>query len=101
MSESTMTTDEWGNKVWISSRGQFHRIGGPAIEYPDGYKAWLINGKRHRLNGPAIEHSDGSKTWCINGELLGINDEGFWELWDLLTPEQKQDPILLSYLPTL
>ena len=70
-------------------------------ECENGTKIWFVNGKRHRLNGPAIEHSDGSKTWCINGELLGINDEGFWELWDLLTPEQKQDPILLSYLPTL
>jgi len=26
--------------------GKLHRIDGPAIEYPSGYKAWYINDKQ-------------------------------------------------------
>lgn len=26
---------------------QFHRLDGPALETPSGYKAWYINGKRY------------------------------------------------------
>jgi hypothetical protein len=71
-----MTITKRGDKYWTNLKGQFHRKDGPAIEDPDG-----------------------TKSCCVNGELLGFNDEGFWALWDMLTPEQKQDPVLLSYLP--
>jgi hypothetical protein len=94
-----MTTDQYGNKYCRNSKGQFHRIDGPAIEGLDGFKAWYVNGKRHRVNGPAIEYPNDSKSWYINGKWLGSNDTGFWNLWDTLTPEQKGDPALLSYLP--
>ena len=77
MSESVMETDEFGNKFWKNSEGQIHRTDGPAIVWPDG-----------------------DTSWYVNGECLGRNDKGFWNLWDTLAPEQKQDPTLLSYLPT-
>lgn len=76
MSESTMTIDFLGNKFWRNSLGQYHRTDGPAVEWEDGYKAWYVDGER-----------------------LGYGNEGFWALWDTLTPKQKRDPTLLSYLP--
>ena len=99
MSDSTMTTNKWGSKFWRNSKGELHRLNGPACEHSNGYKVWYVNGKRHRINGPAIEHRSSDKYWYINGKGLGLNDKGFWALWDRLTPEQKQDPVLLSYLP--
>ena len=99
MSESAMTIDEFGNKNWKNSTGQYHRTNGPAIEYVRGNKSWYQNGKLHRLNGPAFEYADGFKAWWVNGKCLGFNDEGFWKLWDKLTPEQKQSSNLLEYLP--
>ena len=76
MSESTMSIGEWGNKYWKNSKGQLHRTDGPAVEFLDS-----------------------SKVWYVNDVFLGIDDKGFWKLWERLTPEQKKDPILLSYLP--
>ena len=99
MSDSVMTIATSGSKYWKNSKGEFHRTGGPAVEYLDGEKRWSVNGKFHRLDGPAVETPDGYKSWYVNDELLGKNDEGFWALWDRLTPEQKQDPVLLSHLP--
>ena len=99
MSESVMEIDKSGHKVWRNLEGQYHRTDGPAIEFLDGTKYWYVNGKLHRLDGPAVEYSDGDKWWYVNDECLAWNDEGFWTLWDTLTPVQKQDPVLLSYLP--
>ena len=36
-----------GSKFWYE-RGRFHRLSGPAIEYPGGYKYWWENGRRIR-----------------------------------------------------
>jgi hypothetical protein len=73
-----MTIDKCGNKFWRKLKDD-----------------WCL----HRINGPALELQNGYKSWYVNGEWLGDNDEGFWALWDTLTDEQKQDPVLLSYLP--
>jgi hypothetical protein len=91
---------EWvdGDKEWYAN-GERHRLNGPAIEFENGNKEWWLNGILHRINGPAVEWADGEKVWWVNDKLLGWNDKGFWALWDLLTPEQKKDPVLLSYLP--
>ena len=99
MSDSVMSIDNRGNKLWKNSKGQLHRTGGPAAELSNGDKEWVVNGKYHRLNGPAIMYADGTYYWYINGKCLGHDDKGFWKLWDRLTPEQKKDPVLLSYLP--
>jgi len=51
-----------------------HRVGGPAAEFTNGTKAWLINGKYHRVDGPAIEYDDGAKEWWVNGEHYDEED---------------------------
>jgi hypothetical protein len=122
MSESTMEIDEAGNKFWRNSSGKCHRTDGPAVEWSNGDKEWLVGGKFHRTGGPAIEWSDGDKQWYVNGnlhrtdgpaveylndckvwwvdgKLLGYDDSGFWALWDSLSDEVRANPTLLAYLP--
>ena len=48
-------------KEWRNSKGQLHRIKGPAVEYSDGTKYWCQNGLCHRLGGPAVELANGYK----------------------------------------
>ena len=62
-----------GYRAWWQN-GILHRGDGPAIESPDGYRAWWQNGKPHRVDGPAIEHADGSYGWYINGKGLTEDD---------------------------
>ena len=63
-----------GYKSWYIN-GERHREDGPAIEWP-GYKAWFINGTRHREDGPAIEFSNGHKAWYLNApEIVLTMDE--------------------------
>jgi hypothetical protein len=99
VSESTMTVDERGDKVWRNSSGHCHRTDGPAIEWSNGDKAWWVNGKYHRVDGPAIECVNGDKMWYVNGKCLGFNNQGFWALWERLTDKDRANPTLLSYLP--
>jgi len=56
-----------GNKYWLLN-GKRHRTDGPAIEYSNGNKYWYLNGKRHRTDGPACEYPDGYKSWYLNGK---------------------------------
>jgi hypothetical protein len=51
-------------RCWYKN-GLPHRIGGPAIEYFDGWKQWCVDGKIHRLDGPALEYGD-IKRWYID-----------------------------------
>lgn len=53
-----------GEKRWLQN-GKFHRIDGPALEYKDGTKFWYLNDKKHRIDGPAIELADGRKYWYV------------------------------------
>jgi hypothetical protein len=32
-----------GERRWFDSNGQFHRVDGPAIEWPDGYNWWYLH----------------------------------------------------------
>ena len=65
----TVEVDEHGRIRWYKEGTEIlHREDGPAVEFPDGYKAWYINGLRHRQDGPAIEHIGGTKEWFINGK---------------------------------
>ena len=34
--------------------------------YPDGTIYWLLNDQLHREDGPAIEYTDGSKGWLLH-----------------------------------
>ena len=45
-----------------------HREGGPAVQYSNGTKKWVIDGKLHREDGPAIEWFDGTKEWYFYGD---------------------------------
>ena len=48
--------------------GRLHRIGGPAIEYPEGYKEWIQEGRLHRLDGSAIEYISGRTAYYVKGQ---------------------------------
>ncbi len=86
-----------GDREWLNSKGQLHRIDGPAIEYSNGDKWWYINGKKHREDGPAIELSDGTKYWYQNGKLHRLDgpacvdiagDNGWWTEGERYTEEE-------------
>ena len=72
MQEQYIHIDRYGNKFYYKDRKMknLHRNDGPAIECPDGYKAWWVDNKRHRLDGPSIECVAGYKEWWVNGEKL-------------------------------
>jgi hypothetical protein len=61
-------TDEWGGKYYYNKKEQFHRLDGPAVEYPDGYKLWYQNGEHHRIDGPAVEYPNGRRYWYFRGQ---------------------------------
>jgi hypothetical protein len=63
-----------GTKFWYKE-GLYHRLDGPAIEYPNGIKTWYKKGKRHRLDGPAYEDVNGTKEWWIEGKFY--SEENF------------------------
>jgi hypothetical protein len=71
--KSEPVIDSGGNKFWYNSRGQLHRIDGPAIEFFSGDKAWYKNGFLHREDGPSIEWIGGHKEWHINNRLHRID----------------------------
>jgi hypothetical protein len=58
-----------GTKIWCQD-GLTHREDGPAFEYPDGARTWSVNGLIHRLDGPAVIWADGTKEWWIEGDWL-------------------------------
>ena len=45
----------------------YHRIGSPAIQWPDGGEEWYENGLRHRIGGPAIIRPNKHDFWYENG----------------------------------
>ena len=78
---------------YIKNTEILHREDGPAIEYSDGSKEWLINGNHHREDGPAIEWYDGDVEWCLNDVSFKTK-----ELWfEALTEEQKKKAIYSKY----
>ena len=62
----TIETDQHG-QLEYRYKGKLHREDGPAIERPNGYKAWYKNGQLHREDGPAVAWVDGKKQWYLNG----------------------------------
>lgn len=48
--------------------GFLHNEDGPSIEYANGTKWWMLNGKLHRDNGPAIIDKKEIVGYWINGE---------------------------------
>ena len=58
-----------GTKAWYLN-GKLHREDGPAVECASGTKEWFLHGKYHREDGPAHEWGDGHKQWYLHGELI-------------------------------
>ena len=56
-----------GYKAWYLN-GKLHKEDGPAVEHDNGYKAWYLNDIPHREDGPAIEYASGYKEWRLNGK---------------------------------
>jgi hypothetical protein len=77
--------DKWGNKHWRNKDGEFHRLDGPAIEWPNGDKQWWKKRNLHRSDGPAIEEG-GYKAWWKNGVKFPDKDSFF----ESLTEEEKK-----------
>lgn len=65
--------DEYGTLHYYNALGQRHRVHGPAIERPDGYRVWFQNGRLHRLDGPAVEYSNGTRIWYHKGQRHRID----------------------------
>jgi hypothetical protein len=49
-------------------KGNYHRVDGPAVIWPNGTKEWYTHGILHRTDGPAIEYADGTKVWFLDGK---------------------------------
>ena len=64
---------EWANgtKEWLLE-GKTHRLDEYAREYSDGSKQWFFKGKLHRIDGPAIEDASGTKASFVKGKLHRI-----------------------------
>jgi len=69
--EQYIHIDTDGTKRYYKDKAMnmHHRLDGPAVQYTNGYKAWLVDGKRHRTDGPAIISADGNKSWWVGGKL--------------------------------
>jgi len=77
-SNSKMYINKYGTKTYTNSKGQYHRIDGPAIEYVDGSKYWYKDGLYHRTDGPAWEYTNGKKYWNILDKHLKEKDFNSW-----------------------
>jgi len=79
MAEQYIKTNRYGDKFYYKNPEMtiLHRTDGPAIEYGDGGKQWIVNGKHHRLDGPAFEWANGDKVWYVNDVFIfETNKEG-------------------------
>jgi len=70
--------NEYGDKIYINLKKQFHRLDGSAIEYVNGDKEWWVDGKHHRADGPAIEWTNGYRFWFILNEELKEEEFNLW-----------------------
>jgi hypothetical protein len=68
VSEIEVTVDESGTH-YHTLNGVLHRVGGPAVEHPKGYKEYRVDGVLHREDGPAIEWSDGGRDYYQHGKF--------------------------------
>ena len=75
MAKQYITKYEFGT-LYYKDQGKsiLHRTDGPAIEYPDGNKQWVVNGKLHRLDGPATVYPSGFGLWYVNGVFIFETD---------------------------
>jgi len=69
MIEYTVKVWPNGDKAWYLN-GKLHREDGPAFEGANGDKYWWLNGERHREEGPAVEHANSGKHWYLNNKRV-------------------------------
>jgi hypothetical protein len=57
------------DKIWRDTKGNFHRLNGPAFVHKNGDCSWYRHGQLHRDDGPAVEWpSDGTEEWYKDGK---------------------------------
>ena len=66
----TIETTRTGAIIYRNSRGQRHRVGGPAVILSDGTQMWFRNGFAHRIDGPAVICANGNVSWYLSGNRL-------------------------------
>lgn len=104
-----------GDVVWRNDKGQRDRFDGPAIERVSGYKVWYRNDIIHRVGGPAIENPDGNNRYVVlgrelpysirvlfdkliqNENLTGVDDQDFMIIRRTLDKARWVDEQLLLY----
>ena len=92
--QPTCKTYPDGTKAWTLD-GKLHRIDGPAVEWTDGTKEWYLDDKLHRTDGHAIEWPDGSKEWWFDGEPVP------WQMvYHQATTDEARLSILVAALTT-
>ena len=67
MIEYTVRVYPNGDKAYYLN-GKLHREDGPAVENSNGDKEYYLKGKLHREDGPAVENSDGYKEYYLKGK---------------------------------
>jgi hypothetical protein len=57
-----------GRARWVrGGRRQMHRVGGPAVIYPNGQQLWHQEGQLHREGGPEVLIFSGPRYWYRRG----------------------------------
>jgi len=54
-SDSKIYINKYGTKRYKNSKGYYHRLDGPAIEWLNGDKAWYKEGKGHMVQQMNIQ----------------------------------------------
>ena len=80
-----------------------HRVGGPAVIFPDGRHEYRINGVMHRVDGPATVYLNGmmeyQPSWWIRGEHVTTKVNKWMQDRDVTWPwdETTQAEFLLTW----
>ena len=77
-----------GSIYYFNSKGDYHRLGGAAVERADSYKEWWINGRLHRIDGPAAIWKSGYKEWWANGQIYLKHRHNRLALFSILEPQR-------------
>ncbi len=76
----TKYSDGSSRREWKNRFGEYHREFGPAVTL-------------YNSNGSII-----SEYFYINGTYFGSGESGFWNLWERLTEDERQNPEILKCL---
>jgi hypothetical protein len=80
--------------VMIWRIGAFpHRVGGPAVIYPNGDEMWYRYGLKHRVDGPAVMYEIGHNEWWFDGDQFSFRE---W-LEKIPVPEKEKTWLILKW----